>query len=341
MESKTVTVVKISKNNLEFNINDISSLDKGSLLVAIKPYIELKELDFSEMMEYVVDTIGLTHDLVADTSICYEDGNVVYQLCHLGMDSTGKEIKDEDQLNRLSSYLVYGKPKIYGDTVLLCSQIGDEGVCTPKSLVLEDVLTLLTNRLIHTCIRVEPDGTTSINQFTNTPLDNLNPKDYVFLETFILKFNLIIYLQVNPEDDSLNKVATRICGKHKINGPVLIANRVNEFDFGSIDKQLFKDIVLVTGSSIDDRNLTEEEKKDEKKNDLPVIKNSYTLLKKRLEQYKQKCGNCGCDLDVKNSLRCSGCYRLNYHSSDCQKDHWETHKSECLHRSSPVNNKNI
>ncbi|KNC76268.1 hypothetical protein SARC_11224 [Sphaeroforma arctica JP610] len=42
------------------------------------------------------------------------------------------------------------------------------------------------------------------------------------------------------------------------------------------------------------------------------------------------CNNCGAaPVGSNNLLRCANCRMANYCNAQCQKDHWQTHKSEC------------
>jgi hypothetical protein len=149
-------IVVISPNKFKFDKNCVA--DQEILLTEINELLEIKQVTLDTMMETIVNVINLTPQLMGDTTVCYENQEYVYQLCHMRLKENNME-EDFKYINGISSYLVSGKEEIYGYTVLIKSKISDNFNCIPSSIINKtEIAELLMKRIRHTGVIVYSDG---------------------------------------------------------------------------------------------------------------------------------------------------------------------------------------
>src|SRR5439155_9719770 len=142
---------------------------------------------------------------------------------------------------------------------------------------------------------------------------------------------------LKPNNNSINKKATIIFGRNKVNGDVLLILKESDFEFIDFDKIIFDKIFDLADFSFDTRDLQDDEKKEDVRiNNLPVIMNKYCILKKRYSFYNNICNFCKSSSN-ETLLICSGCYKTKYHNNNCQQKDWENHKKECLYNKQSIN----
>jgi hypothetical protein len=331
MDSFKIAIIKPNNVVLNHLVNIID---------VIKNYVELVEVNSETMMETVVDTIKLNTELMGSTTICKEDDKFVYQLCHLNM-AENEGTNNEEDFNAIGSYLVMGNKKIYGSCVLICSSILNSGLCSTSNVTFENIINILSTKIIHCGIMVSVDNTVEDIHFINDPMENYSDdqiKNYKWMEVSILKFNLLVFIQSVPTKDIINKKGTRLVGTYRVHGDIIVVSKSSEDEYIDIDKKLFNDILSVCGGPLSSRTLKEDEKMDgERIDNLPVVQNRFCLLKKRLALYNQnRCDNCSEIYDNNNNI-CTGCYRLSYHNEQCQKNGWESHKLDCTFNKQQIN----
>ena len=138
-----ITIGVIKQNGVCFD----DAVDKDQVITAVHDLIEFRDINFNDMMEFIVTELGMTKDTVGCTTTCYEDAKSVYQICHLSMKDNGKE-DDESTFNYLSSCMTIGKVKVHGTAIMLKSKVSDNYTCIPDSISHNDVIDLLLS-LIH------------------------------------------------------------------------------------------------------------------------------------------------------------------------------------------------
>jgi hypothetical protein len=329
----------ISNNNIDL---ENSKLSRDELKNLIAPHIHLQETSLEKMMQLIVNVINLTPDILGSTDICYQDDKLVYQLCHYEPEKD--KITDTDLINKISTHLVITKPNVYNNTVLICSKINPEtNTCEPQSISsLDEISDLLYKRLVHTGVIIKTSGEYEIKEFCNSPIELLdNLDDYSYIELNIISFNLLFIIKkTNKDNNDINKKATRLLGNKKVNGDVLITMQLdnNNRDYGSLDINIIKKLLKLSSNKLDSRKLKDYEESEEQINNLPVVKNPYTILRDRLKNYKKVCNYCNEQVNVGEYLTCSGCYRAIYHKDlECNKLDWDKHKLECLNKVEPIN----
>lgn len=320
-------LIIIKPNTFEFQRNT------QTLTQDIVNYIEERTIEVDNMMETIVNEIGLTPELIGESEIVYEDSTHVYQLCYI--DEKQKEIKQP--INKIASYL-FGDD-IYGTAVLINSQITTSNTCAPDNVTLDQFSHILYTKFVHKGIYIDVDENNPVIEYDYHlhPLEyyTRDEKDYLnykLIETELFGFSFGIFIEVVPGNPKINKRATRIMGKQKVFGRVIICTKTTH-EFHDLDLTLFNKILKLSYGSLSNRELLPEEQKDgekQKDSELPIVMNRYCILEKRYNNYQKKCNNCQKEI-TQNKLVCTGCYRAIYHDVDCQKNDWSLHKTDCLY----------
>jgi len=326
---KKYKIAVINPNSYKMNYGD----SEEKICHDIKKDIKIIEIEHENLVENIVKELNLTTNQIGDSSICYENDEVVYQLFYL---DNKKRDKDE-KINGICSILSLDHVEIYGKCILMVTKIVEDYTCRPSSLTENDIVKLLYKKANHKCLIVKP-GEIETSIFTHDPLEKIDKdeiKNYKYIEFNILKFNLIIFIQIKAKPDKINKKMTCLIGDKKIYGTCIIASKSTENEYLDIDNKLFKKLYLLSQSKLSYRDLSEDEKNDKKIKGLPVVQNRYCILKQRLKNHIEKCTGCGKELE--NKYICAGCYRAIYHDPKCQKWDWQYHKDDCLYESGRFN----
>jgi hypothetical protein len=346
MDNFSVAIIKPNRfwDNVKGDRDKLQSSTVKDVENEIADIVELRQVTPDTMMECIIDTIKLTKELMGSTSMCYEDNNYVYQLCHLNMSDNGKEGADnEDDINLLASHLCLDDVKIYGSVIILRSKIDhDNGnTCITDTLNITDISELLYKKFVHKGVKVYTNGSVDEFTFINNPLESMSDKEidrHKWIELPFLNFNLIGFIKMDLETDHVNKKITRLVGSEIVNGTVILVSKSTETEYIDLDRELFNKMIAVANGPMENRKLTEEENKNgDEQNSLPIVMNRHCILENRYKNYKLECNYCSKEIGNNNSLVCTGCYRVKYDDPQCQKDDWENHKKECLHEKKSLN----
>lgn len=322
MSSFNLGIIKPNRYLCEGSPNSPEELDINDLIEFVKVTPET-------MMEVVVDGIGLNENLIADTILCYEDSKVRYELCFVSLKDNGQE-DNEEKLNGLSSYLVLGGKQTYGQTVLIKCNIKENDTCENADLTLSDVKNILFKKFVHQGIKINLNGTETFT-FNVDPMEIVeDSSNWQYLEVNLFKFNLIMFVQVNPDPNKINRVATRIAGNHRIAGTVLLCTKSTETQFIDLDQDSFDKLLALATDRLSARNIEDKEEEKQVEGQPKKVKSRHVFLKNMYNQYALKCMNCSTKVDKTTSLVCSGCYRMRYLNIECQKSDWRRHRDECL-----------
>jgi hypothetical protein len=332
----TYNIAVIRPNNIILG-KDLLSVD--AIKAAINEYIVITSITQDSMMELIVDTIKLDSNMMGSTSVCKQDAHKIYQLCHLNMEDNGQK-NDADQFNSVASCLTAGAVEVYGASVFLVSNILDDGLCSCASVTLDEIADIIYHKLIHKAVKIGTDGVIEEFTFITDPLEGLTDDEisnYQWMEMELLKFNLILFIQVSPVVDVVNKKATLLVGDKVVNGDVLVVSKSAEDEYLDLDNNLITNLLTICVGTLKSRSLTDDEEKDgERINNLTIVQNSYCILNARLKSFTPACSYCDSEF-IDSPKVCTGCYRMNYHNEDCQKSGWLTHKSDCLYGKIPIN----
>lgn len=351
-----VVMIKPNREIFDIQVSDINAqtdVVKQNILTKIQEYVTIETIEDEHMMEFIVNTLGMTKDLVGNTSTCYEDGKYVYQLCHLSMKDNGQE-EDDNNINYIASCLTVGKIKVHGNAVLLKSKITENYTCASDDVTMDEVTDIVYSKFIHKGVVVSASGKVEEYLYLSDPLEHLSEeikKKYKSIDLPFYKFNLLMYVEVdggNTDDahegddadntdntiKKVNKKATKLYGSEIIHGKVFIVSKSTEHEFLDITYRLLNDMLCLAEGPLKNRTLTEEDNKEEKINDLPIVNNKYCFMDKKLKDYKEKCNYCSKILGENSEYSvfvCGGCYRIKYHDKECQNSDWFLHKEECLY----------
>jgi hypothetical protein len=314
------------------------SIKKEELTNLVSEKIEFIEQDTDGLIEFIGKKLELDKNIeyVADTLMCYENYELIYQMCHLGLVDNGQK-EELHPFNKFASFINIGKKKVYGDGILMCSLINKEKeVCTENvSVLCEDIVNIIWEKLHPKFIYVPLSGPTEC-LYGNTLLDVLdeteNKDEYRSFDFPYFKFNLIVYHNPNhiKSNENINKTMTKLIGSRQIYGPAIIVAKTTETEYLNLPMKIFDKMLYLAKGHISSRKLDEcEEDTDTRIDGLPVIRNRYMVLNKRCEKFVLKCGCCLNKMEKSNYI-CSGCYRIYYCNQECQKSDWKYHKKDCF-----------
>lgn len=322
------SIIIIRPNDFEFTKEDYYD-QKFKLAQDTNQYLDLRTINFADMMEIIVTEIGLTPELMGDSQTCYENSKNIYQICFVGYKQD--EIANQ-QLNKIASYL--NGDNVYGPAILINSKINDSYICEPDNITVDDFINILYSKFVHKGIFIPSDENLSVKEFDylNHPLEYLNNENdyskYKLFESEFLGFTLGFFGEDNAV---INRRATKLIGKQKLYGNVIMFNKLPH-EYHDLDINLFTKFSKLSYGPLKNRELTKDEQRDEnkKENGLPIVINKYSVLEKRYREYKKLCHYCNKEITSHKSV-CSGCHRMIYHDNDCQRNDWAKHGAECLY----------
>ena len=336
MTNFNIAVISTNNFNVDGNYMDKQEITE-QLTNEIGNVINFQSSSDETMMEQIINVTNMTPELMGDTSLCTEDENYVIQLCHVSPDDNSGLALDN---NGIGSYLVADNRKIYGNIVVMKFKITDDNTCINASLELSDIIDIIYKKFNHAGVFIDVNGNMTEFLFKETPLEylhkNLHP-NYKSMDVNLFGNMLLMFAEIFPNDNKVNKVATRLAGNCIVNGNIIMATKGSDLLFSNLTKEYLEKLEKLCWGKFSDRKLKGLEIKNREKQDkLPIVMNGYRVVEKRLMEHKKVCY--GCDNEIKNvSMVCTGCYRIAYDSIECQKNHWNEHAKECLMNKKPVN----
>lgn len=354
MSNTQIDILVIKPNTFEFN-KQLYYKNIDTLSNDISQFIEIKTIDFSEMMDNIITIINLTPELIGHSPIVHETNTHVFQLCYVGSDSPDDKelacvkVDDNKPTNNIASYL--NGEKTYGTVVALSSVINDDYTCTPDNITVNNIANILYSKFIHKGIYIGVNENENIIEFdySSHPIEFYKIEkeedfdNFKIIDAVFMGFSLCMVIQKNPINNTINKRATRIFGTHRINGDVLLISK-STHEYYDLSTTIFNKIHCLSYGPLKLRELDENEKQaesvhEQKYKSTQTALNKYVILDKKYADYKNKynkCYNCN-DTFSDKILVCNGCYRLRYDSLECQKEDWVNHKKECLNNTECIN----
>lgn len=337
-----INLILIKPNSFKFvRENHYNNLDK--LATDMELYIENKNIKFDDMMDTIITTLGLTPELIGDTTIISETTTNIYQLCFIGeppenmietANTTETPNTVTDNLNMIGYYLT--GEKLNGYCILLNSKINDKNTCLPDSVTYDELVKILHSKFVHKGIFVSEDEKNQLVEFDyfDHPIEYYNIHQQEDYEQYDIKnitfLEFELCLVIKKDADVVNKRMTRLVGDQVIIGDVLIISK-STHEYYDITYDILDKLLVAAYGPLQNRTLNNDEMSDEKQVDgLPIVMNKYMILEKRYKQFKNNCANCKNDLSD-TQLICSGCYRVKYDSEQCRLSNWKFHKIECLY----------
>lgn len=330
-----IQVISFKPNSFSFSEGN----SRESIKDSIKDIVVVHEVLPADMMELVVEITEMKPEDFGDTIICRETGSFINQVCYK---SHIKNQTNDEELNCLATFLTLTRQKIHGSAVFIKSTIDSQGMCQHDSSTIDDIVEILFRKVNHIGIILKTNNTIEEFNFKDNPISYLNSDDQnnlQFIEMPFLKFNLVAGIEKAPKNNKINKLATKLSGKHRVHGDVILLSRIDEHEYDSLEKDTIESLLIIASKNLSSRELTDEEKNVDKVNDLPIVKNKYTILTNRLKTHQDRCNRCLKKININEPgiITCTGCYRIFYDTNECRLDDWQYHKDECLFKKQEIN----
>lgn len=350
--AESFNVIIIEPNTITVNRNN-EILNRAE----IDKYCNIHQITNNNLMDLIVDTCEITPSDYGDTVIVHEDANNVYQLCCKAdmskflknkINETENTAKNENQnennnlnANYLASYLARGNQSVDGKTVLIKSNIGENNICTLSSFTMNELYDIFNSKYIHKGIKLGVDSNAEEYEFNDNPLECMSEEEmnlYRWIEVPISKFNLIMYIQIEPLNNEINRLATRLVGNKKIFGDVIIVSKSTEHEYIDLDIDTYNKLIVVAMGPMDNRNLNDVDRDGERENgQLPIVMNRYNMLEFLYNRYNNNICHYSGEIIKSGGKICKGCYRMRYKDRESQLNDWANHFKECLHNVACIN----
>jgi hypothetical protein len=238
--------------------------------IQIGDFIEFKKVNDDNLIEEFINFTGMQKDDLADTIICYQEPEKLYQLCFLTDDNNNI---DKNNPNILASYLTYENKAIRGNVILMVTHLPINNF----DMYNVDITTADIEKILYykkKTIGVVIDGDNLIEKEYDY-LDLTNFKDYERLEIALYKYNLEVYYKNNGIK---NELASKLFCQEMF-GEVYIYSKLTEDIYDNLSKNDINMMIQLSTGNLDDNKLTEEEleeRKDEK--DRIIINSKYRIL---------------------------------------------------------------
>lgn len=332
MEQFNIAV--ISPNN--FN-TDGKYMTRDDVEKNVSSLIKIHSSSNETMMEQIVNFTNMTPKLMGDTSLCFEDENYVIQLCHVSPEDNDNMKMD---INGVGSYLVADNRKIYGNIVVMKFKIMDDNTCTNYSINHDEIVDIISRKFNHIGVAIDVDNNKTEFSFKETPLEYVNENlhnNYKGIDVNLFGNVFIMYVELVPETNKPNKIATRLAGNCLVHGNAILVAKGSDLLFSDLTKEYVDKIEKLCWGEFSKRKLEGLELQNREKIDkLPIVMNGFRIVENRLKKYKKECIECKSSLET-TLLVCTGCYRVAYDNVECQKKHWNVHTKECLTNKKPIN----
>lgn len=335
-----ITVLTIKSNKFVFDRNKYYN-NLSQLKHDIQEYVNIIEIDPSDLMETIITEIGLTPELIGSSPVCEETATNVYQLCYAGeKDQVLDKTKNIINPNYIANYLT--NDSVENNCVFLNSKIGDTKICEHDSVDMDILVKILYSKFIHVGVVIKTDMACPVTEFIygGHPIEYYKTTDYDENKYKIIEFDFISFamcavIDLQPENNVINKRFTRIYGQEIIYGDVLLITKLPDA-YQDLPLDLYEKINTLSFGPIINRSLSEDEKKDpEKINELQIVSNKYCVINERInsmkKNYEHECSYNNCTKITSKLHTCISCYRVKYHDKECQIADWDNHKLECFY----------
>lgn len=237
--------VGIIKTN-NFKVMEVSNIKYEYFLSIVHDYCEIIKCDTNDdILELFYKKCNMNDNDMNDTYKCYEDEKYIYELCC-------KTEYDDNNINGLGSYLVYGKQLICGPCLILKSNITDEVI--REKISHDDIALILYKHFMHKCLLINYNQRIQELYYIMEPNEIINEHNLLFNKTYeinLFNFTLIIY----HNNNSNNILKEILKNKYCINS--LIVLKLNsDSEYIDIDSDLYDKIhnYLITNSGNDTSN---------------------------------------------------------------------------------------
>jgi hypothetical protein len=213
------------------------------------------------------------------------------------------------------------------------------------SITKDDLVRVIRRRYFYSAVLIKDNQMCKYyyqnpQYLVKTIFEHDEEKDLQVTPTNILKYQLrMIHRDFKKNSNQyLNQIATRIAGKTRLYGDILILNMIDENVYYNISIHELRRLNVLSYGRIYDRQLKSEEDSElgnlltGQSNQRQIYMSRYVLLHRRMKIYHEKLKNrCHyCEKLVETPITCTGCYRFKYCSNSCLKDDQGAHKDDCI-----------
>jgi hypothetical protein len=257
----------------------------------IKNWIKKKigSSNYTELSEFFSSKEGIIEDVIikitgeaknenlqGNTVIMFADDNNMYELFH--MEDLTKSHPDEE-LNEFGSISNIHLQPVYWACAIFKTNYSN-GVAKGVELSKQDILDLFVQNYYHIGVMINTDSTMLELEFTGEePIKTIGTNFVISSTTDIIGFNVIPWIEKNPNPNKLNELGTKLLGKD-VYGRLfitLLCPTTNK-KFWNISKTTITNIVKI----LDDDKIFQELTKGLLPDDMYI--NPYLQLKKFLKK---------------------------------------------------------
>lgn len=254
------TLALIKPNNISFvglTVGEITSPTFESILAQYVEIVSVNTNDMQLVMQHIVNHIKLTSDEVGDSYKCYETYNAEYHLIYR-LDSKNVLLPE----NTFGRFLSRDHCDVRGFCILIKSKINDDGSLLPDNIDLHDVRIIMTAKLVHKSMLIRENEITEFN-FIKSPveqIEKLNSENCKYVTIEYLGKTILMFMEHEPTDKYINRMATIMYKKYKIIGDVVIALlSTDPTEFQDIDIHMFTRLMAVMSDSTFGRDISDTE----------------------------------------------------------------------------------
>jgi hypothetical protein len=248
----------IDTNNVSFTQNDniISKFTLDDIEDYLEEYLSIKNIkDNENFIETIINEININQEVMIHTTNFYQTNNLVYQMYHISTYNyeNTKDIDNQIKLkkrNGIANILLDSEYNVYGKVIISKVKINLDNSLSYLDMSIKDMYEVFRNKKIQKGLLVNVDNSIEEIEFINHPLSWIDIKkgfNYKFYEIQIFDKILMFFIQIEPEKNTYNKLASELFkGENPINGNVFIAirNKITDARFTentyiNFDKELF------------------------------------------------------------------------------------------------------
>ena len=277
-------IIVINPNN--FTISDFipSKIKYDDILDFVKDNTYVIPINEpQEMMAIIINTLGLTPEIVGHTANIIESTNYIIQMCHL-LDDESTTV--EKPINEIANIFTKGltqperKDIIKGPVVCMKTSIDANDTYQIDSVTVNDLAMLLYRNCVKRGIVLNKNSSIDEFEYVAEPVEfmtldeKLNTKFFEFQASeYIIK----VFIEINPSFCVVNEPLSAIFGRHNVLGRGFITQQNVDGRFIDLDKSTFEKLLYV----LSDRQRKENEEKPSN------VDNFYRLLDKKYKKFKK------------------------------------------------------
>jgi hypothetical protein len=268
------TVALINTNN-ETNLTSLNDSN----------FINYKKVNDDNLLEEFINFTNMEEDDLADTIICYQEPDKIYQLCYLTKDNNKEKNPKYEYRNIpniLASCLTYENKAIRGNAMLIITYLPINNFDMYNiDVTPDDIKKILYYK--NKMIGVEINGEELVE--IEYEYEKINEfEDYEKLEIGLYKYNLEVFYK---KGGNKNELASKLFCQDMYE-KVYVFSKLTEDIYDNLSKDDIDKMIKLSTGNLDDIILSKdelEEKEDEKGR--TIINSKYRILYNKYEKKYQ------------------------------------------------------